>query len=81
MKSNSTRTALIDVEVYDQSGRKVFQKHWDNRSLRSGRTLHLSTSWVTQNLAAGSYTVKVGVFATRWGSLIHWNNSTPPPSR
>ena len=74
VKSNSTRKALIDVEVYDQSGRKVFQKYWDNRSLRSGRTQQLNTSWATQNLAAGSYTVQVGVFATGWGSLIHWNN-------
>ena len=64
VKSDTTRRALIDVEVYDQSGRKVFQKYWDNRSLRSGRTRQLSTSWATQNLAAGSYTVQVGVFGT-----------------
>ena len=56
VKSNTTRTALIDVEIYDQSGRKVFQKYWDNRSLKSGRTHQFSTSWETANVAAGSYT-------------------------
>ena len=73
VKSNATRRALIDVEIYDRSGRKVFQKYWDNRSLTAGRTHQLTTNWATAGRSAGPYTVKVGVFGTGWSSLIHWN--------
>ena len=74
VKSNATRTALIDVEIYDRSGRKVFQKYWDNRSLAAGRTREFTTRWATAGRAAGPYTVRVGVFGTGWTSLIHWND-------
>lgn len=71
--SNVDRKALIDVEIYDRSGRKVFQKYWDNQTLSSGRTHLVTTNWATGGRPAGSYTVKIGVFGTGWRSLIHWN--------
>ncbi len=74
VKSNATRSALIDVEIYDRSGRKVFQKYWDNQSLTTGQTREFRTSWRTAGRSAGTYTVKVGVFRSGWTSLIHWND-------
>ena len=74
VKSNATRSALIDIEIYDRSGRKVFQKYWDNQSLTTGQTREFRTSWGTAGRAAGTYTVKVGVFRPGWTSLIHWND-------
>ena len=74
VKSNTTRRALIDVEIYDRSGRKVFQRYWDNQSFTAGQTRQLSTAWATSGLAAGPYTVKVGVFGVGWTPFIHWND-------
>ena len=65
----------VDVEIYDRSGNKVFQQYWDNQSFKAGQARRLSTSWDTTGHAAGTYTVKVGVFRTGWRSLIHWNNA------
>jgi autotransporter family porin len=75
VRSNTSRRALIDVEIYDRSGRKVFQKYWDNQSFTSGQTRRLSTAWATSGLTAGPYTVKIGVFGVGWTSLIHWNDN------
>ena len=75
VKSTTARTALIDVEIYDRTGRKVFQKYWDNQSFAAGQTRQLSTTWPTSGLTAGPYTVKVGVFGVGWSSFIHWNNN------
>jgi hypothetical protein len=38
VRSDTTRRALIDVEIYDRSGRKMFQRYWDNQSFTSGQT-------------------------------------------
>jgi hypothetical protein len=75
VKSDTTRRALIDVEIYDRTGRKVFQKFWDNQSFTAGQTRQLTTPWATSGLAAGPYTVKVGVFGVGWSSFIHWNDN------
>jgi autotransporter family porin len=72
--SQSTRSALIDIEVYSPAGGRVFQQAWDNQGLTAGQTLHISTAWPTAELRAGTYTVKVGVFAPRWTTMLHWNN-------
>ena len=70
---DDARTALIDVEVYDRSGRKIFQKFWDDQSFTAGQVRQLTTPWTSE--AAGAYTVKVGTFSPGWGSLIQWNDT------
>jgi hypothetical protein len=65
----------VDIEVYDPSGAKVFQQAYDNQSFAAGQTRSYSTSWgVPTTAAAGSYSVKIGIFSTGWGTLYSWNN-------
>jgi hypothetical protein len=74
--STTAATALVDVEVYDPAGVKVFQQSWDNQSFTAGQPRTLGTTWSVPNTAlTGAYKVKIGVFATGWTSLLQWNDS------
>ena len=76
VKSNTAISALVDLEVYDASGAKVFQQWWDNRAFSAGGTLTLSTTWaVPVSAVTGAYTVVIGVFSPGWGSLYSWNSN------
>jgi hypothetical protein len=67
---------LVDLEVYSSTGEKLFQYWWDNQSFAAGQSTTLSTNWtIPSSLAAGTYTLKVGVFGTGWSSLIAWNDA------
>lgn len=67
--------ALLDFEIYDSRGQKVYQKFLDRRSLVAGRTTTVVFTWaIPPNLPAGTYTVKLGVFSPGWGTLHHWND-------
>jgi len=75
VKSITASNALIDLEVYDASGAKVFQQAWDNQSFTAGQTTSYSAKWaVPATSAKGVYTIKIGVFATGWTRLYSWNN-------
>jgi hypothetical protein len=76
VKSATPSTALVDVEVYDMSGAKVFQQIWDNQSFNTGQTRMYSANWtVPLTMTPGSYTVKIGVFSPGWTTLYTWNNT------
>ena len=64
-------TVLIDVEVYDGNGQRVFQRFYDNQSLRAGVAFYLTPSWTPSR--AGTYTVKIGVFKPGWNGTLAWN--------
>ena len=66
-------SAIVDVEVYDSAGRKVFQKYYEGQDFTAGQTHSYSTSWTPG--AVGTYTVKIGVFAAAWTQQYHWNNA------
>jgi hypothetical protein len=54
----------------------VFQQFWDNQSFSSGQTRSFNVTWsVPASASTGSYTVKIGVFASGWGTLYNWNNN------
>jgi len=77
VKATTNSTVLVDVEVYDSSGKKVFQQYWDNQSFTSGQTRTYGSSWQIPTTALpGTYTVKVGIFSTGWsGTLYYWNDN------
>jgi autotransporter family porin len=73
--SASAISALVDLEVYNAAGAKVHQQWWDNQAFAAGQRRTYASSWQTSaNLAAGAYTVKIGVFSPGWATLHHWNN-------
>ena len=67
--------ALIDVEVYNPSGQRVYQRSWDAQSFTAGQTRSYRPTWtVPTSAATGTYIVKIGVFSPGWGTLHHWND-------
>ena len=64
---------LVDVEVYDGSGKQVYQQYYDNQSFTSGGTNTYPANWSPQS--AGTYTVKIGVFSSGWSQVYNWNDS------
>ena len=65
---------LVDFEVYS-GGRQVGQVYVDAVQL-SGSQQTVSAQWqVPSSLAAGSYTLKVGVFSSGWSTLYSWSNN------
>jgi hypothetical protein len=74
VKSATATKVLVDVEVYDASGNKVFQQFWDNQSFSAAQTRTFTASWsVPSSATPGTYTVKIGVFSPGWGTLYSWN--------
>ena len=76
VRANRTASALVDLEVYNSSGQKVFQRYWDGQSFSANATRTFSAGWrIPSNLPRGTYTVKVGVFGAGWSGMHVWNNS------
>jgi len=66
---------LLDIEVYNSAGQKVWQHFTDNVSL-SGQRQTFTASWsIPAGQATGAYTLKIGVFAPGWAALYAWNNA------
>ena len=75
VRSDTARSALVDVEVYGPTGAKVHQQAFDQQAFAAGQTRTYSVPWtVPADAATGTYTVKIGIFAPGWGPLAHWNN-------
>ena len=74
VSSATALPVLVDVEIYDAKGGKVFQKAFDNQSLAAGASRDFSAQWTVPQ-AAGTYTVKVGLFSPGWGTVYAWNDS------
>lgn len=67
---------LIDVEIYNSRGQRVFQKTYDDQTFRANQTLRYAVNWrVPAGSPAGTYTVKVGVFGAGWAQLHGWNDA------
>jgi hypothetical protein len=72
--STTATQALVDVEVYDKAGARVFQQWWDNQTFAAGQQVTYNTTWqVPSTTAAGDYTVAVGMFGPGWTPQYSWN--------
>jgi hypothetical protein len=75
--SGSLATGIIvDMEVFNSAGNRVFQQYIPGNSFGTGETKAFQWFWSSpSNQAAGTYTVKIGVFTDHWVTLLLWNNS------
>ncbi len=63
---------LIDLEVYDERGQKVFQKFIENQTWTAGEARELAASWTPER--PGNYVARVGVFSDGWSQTLAWQN-------
>lgn len=70
----SLSSGIVDVEVYDAAGTKVGQQFWEGQSFAAGDQKSYLYNW-TAPTAAGTYTIKIGVFTSGWAQNPHWNNA------
>jgi hypothetical protein len=73
VRPTKTQTALVSIEVYSGS-KQVFQRYYDHAVLKRGRARSFAAKWSVGDAAAGTYTVKVGVFSPGFGKLRSWND-------
>ena len=82
--TSATITALVDLEVYNAGGTKVFQQYWDNQQITAPPPAPLGTAaqhiysatWAVPGAQpAGVYTLKAGLFKPGWGSQLSWNSN------
>jgi hypothetical protein len=72
--SSKASNALVDVEVYDPAGTRVFQQFWDNQAFTAGQTRTFPSTWqVPAGAALGTYSITIGVFSPGWGTVYNWN--------
>ncbi|HZQ35580.1 MAG TPA: hypothetical protein VFD32_06580 [Dehalococcoidia bacterium] len=76
VKSATAATALVDMEVYDPTGQRVYQRYWDNQTFSAGQKRNYTNTWtVPAGQMTGMYTLKVGVYAPGWGQTYVWNGN------
>jgi hypothetical protein len=73
---------IIDIEVYDATGKQLAQKFYENQDV-TGTPTPYQITWTPPT--DGTYTVRAGIFTANWQSNITWNSSvaslsaiTPP---
>jgi hypothetical protein len=75
VKASRSGKALIDVELYGPTGKKVAQRFWTTVTFAAGASRTLRWTWYASSTRGlGPYTVKVGVFRPGWAALLTWNN-------
>ena len=74
--SATASTIVVDVEVHDPAGNKVFQRYYETESFAAGQTKVYPVSWpILASDEPGPYTVQIGVFTPGWVSELSWNNN------
>ena len=68
----SVSNGLIDIEVYDHAGTKLFQQFAQNQTFGSSPASY-STSWTPTS--PGTYSVKTGAFSNDWSTNYSWNDA------
>lgn len=62
---------IVDIELYDQSNTRVFQKFFENQTITAGASQTYAASWTPT--APGTYRMSVGVFTSGWSNTLYWN--------
>ena len=79
LKVTNTGTATltggnVELQIFNASGAAVATQVWSAQKFTAGQTLTYTYSWVTAaSLAAGTYSIDVGVFDSAWSTDYYWN--------
>lgn len=65
---------IVDLEVYNTAGTKVEQTYNQAQTFTAAKANAYSWNFVAP-AAAGTYTLKIGVFTAGWTSLAYWDNA------
>lgn len=70
--SRAREGLIIDIEVYDESGNRVYQRVHENKEFALGQSKTYEAKWTPEK--GGLYTVKVGVFKSGWEKVYAWRD-------
>jgi hypothetical protein len=73
-KIGAANDALLDIEVYDAGGQRVFQKVFEHEYFTTTvESLNYLAAWTPTD--AGQYKVKLGIFNGNWTTNYLWNDN------
>ncbi len=64
---------IADIEIYNSANVKVHQQFFENQNISNGTPANYTINWTP--VETGVHTIKIGVFASNWGTNYYWNNS------
>lgn len=70
--STNVSNQLVDIEIYNQAGNRIFQKYYSNQNLSPSGTTYTFTWTPTTN---ETFTLKTGIFKNDWSTLYYWNGN------
>jgi hypothetical protein len=74
--TSTLSNSIVELQVFDQAGTAVMTTYWTGQNFAAGQTLQFSYTWNSpSSLAAGTYSVDVGVFNSTWSENYYWNGS------
>jgi CubicO group peptidase (beta-lactamase class C family) len=70
-KDRAAPGSLVEMEIWDATGKAVFKQHKTDEDFGSGETRRLDFSWTPRT--AGTYTVNVGAYGPKWVISYAWS--------
>ncbi len=68
--------AIVELQIFNQSGSAVATTYWTGQSFNAGQSLPYSYSWTPgSSVAPGTYSVDIGVFNSNWSYNYYWNGN------
>ena len=68
--------SIVELQVFNASGNAVMTTYWTGQNFTAGQTLQFAYTWNSPaSLAAGTYSVDIGVFNADWSQNYYWNGS------
>jgi hypothetical protein len=68
--------SIVELQVFNASGNAVMTTYWTGQNFTAGQTLQFAYTWNSPaSLAAGTYSVDIGVFNANWSQNYYWNGS------
>jgi len=73
--TSSLANAIVELQIFNQSGGAVATTYWTGQNFNGGQTLDYTYSWTPNNtIPAGTYSVDLGVFNSDWTYNYYWNS-------